>query len=487
MRLFLIASFLKVDSIMQKNALPVSSRRRLAFAMGEIGDNVSAQTFSFLLFTFYYTVVRIPVSLISTAFIIWSIWNAINDPLIGLLSDRTKSKHGRRIVWMLAATIPLALLMILLFTAPLGSGVPLEFAYLMIVLIVYDTFYTAFNLNYNSLFSEMFITVEDRSQAGKIRGICVILALILAFVLPSIVITDITNQHNLPETPLQYIIVGVIAACIIITTYSIVLKYGAQERPEFKEAGEKIPPLKEVFKFTFTNKAFLIYLIVAVSIWICNGILPTIIPYFAVHILKVADQNSILIGLLLAVCFVVAAFSMPLWTKIRAKKGVRFTGFIALPIWAVTLFIFSFTTDLVTAFIGILLVGLGLGGSIYMYDQGMAEIIDEDEILHGVRRSGAYYGVINFIIRLANILNFLMINLIFSTSAWETYNPFPSEAAIAGIKILIGVYPAIVLVIGILGLVFYPIKGKRWAETQKKIEALHHTDEDEKAIKTDIN
>jgi glycoside/pentoside/hexuronide:cation symporter, GPH family len=471
---------------MQKNALPVSSKRRLAFAMGEIGDNVAAQTFSFLLFTFYYTVVKLPVTMISIAFIIWSIWNAINDPLIGFLSDRTKSKRGRRIVWMLAATIPLAILMVLLFTAPLSGGVSLQFAYLMIILIAYDTAYTAFNLNYNSLFSEMFITVEDRSQAGKIRGICVIIALILAFVLPSIVITDITNHQELPETPFQYIIVGVIAACIIITTYAIVLKHGAQERPEFKDAGESIPPFKEVLKFTFTNKAFLIYMIVAASIWICNGILPTIVPFFATYVLIVAEEDSTLIGLLLAACFVVAAFSMPLWTKIRERKGVRFTGFIALPIWAVTLFIFSFTTDLIMGFIGMLLVGIGLGGSIYMYDQGMAEIIDEDEILHGVRRSGAYYGIINFIIRLANILNFLMISLVFSGSAWENYTPHPGVDAIAGIKLLMGIYPAIVLVIGILGLVFYPIKGKRLAETQKKIEALHHTDEDKKVIKTDV-
>ncbi|MFX0177394.1 MAG: MFS transporter, partial [Candidatus Hodarchaeota archaeon] len=91
---------------------------RLAFACGEVGDNVALNTFSFLVFTFYFTIVRIPAPIMTFGFILWALWNAINDPLIGYLSDRTKSRWGRRIPWMVGATIPLGVLMILLFTPP---------------------------------------------------------------------------------------------------------------------------------------------------------------------------------------------------------------------------------------------------------------------------------------------------------------------------------------------------------------------------------
>jgi Na+/melibiose symporter-like transporter len=154
-------------------------KMRVAFSVGEIGDGVAYQTFSFLVFTFYFSVVKLPIQWISMGFIIWSIWNSINDPLIGFLSDKTKNKrYGRRIPWMIGSTIPLGIIMILLFTPPLYStsnGV--KFAYFLFVLFLFDSIYTMFNLNYNSLFSEIFISVKDRSEVGRIRGIFVIVSL----------------------------------------------------------------------------------------------------------------------------------------------------------------------------------------------------------------------------------------------------------------------------------------------------------------------
>ncbi|GAH17840.1 unnamed protein product, partial [marine sediment metagenome] len=186
-----------------------SGRRRFAFATGEVGDNVALLMFQFLIFTFYFTVVQLDVLLITLAFILWAIYNGINDPMIGYLSDRTRSRRGRRVPWMMGATIPLAIVMILLFTPPIYLNSDLaNFMYLLIVLILFDTFYTAFNLNYNALFSEMFVEMEDRSAAGKIRITFTMLATILAFVVPTLIIEDLTNQHNYPYTLSQYQMTG---------------------------------------------------------------------------------------------------------------------------------------------------------------------------------------------------------------------------------------------------------------------------------------
>ena len=119
----------------------VSKGMRIAFANGDIGDTVAQFTFQFLIFTFYFTVVRLPVMLVSLGFIFWSIWNAFNDPMIGYLSDRTKSRWGRRVPWMMGATIPLAVVMIMLFTPPIGLNSDLvNFFYLLIILIAFYLF-----------------------------------------------------------------------------------------------------------------------------------------------------------------------------------------------------------------------------------------------------------------------------------------------------------------------------------------------------------
>ena len=95
-------------------------------------------------------------------------------------------------------------------------------------------------------------------------------------------------------------------------------------------------------------------------------------------------------------------------------------------------------------------LGVGLGGGLYFYDQCIAEIIDEDEITYGVRRSGIYYAVINFFIRLSMILNFIIIGLVFTSTDWMNFTPNPGANPILGLRILMGIYPAIVLAISLM-------------------------------------
>jgi GPH family glycoside/pentoside/hexuronide:cation symporter len=449
------------------------SKTRLAFSIGEIGDGTAYQSFTFLIFPFYFTVAKLPVLWISTGFIIWSIWNSLNDPLIGILSDKTKSKYGRRIIWMMGATIPLAIMMVLLFTPPLSGTNELKFMYFLFALFIFDTIYTAFNLNYNALWSEMFTTVKDRSEVGRLRGIFVIVSLAFAYIMPTLVIEDMTNQYEYAQTPSQFITVGAISAIVILISYFIVLKWGARQTKEHANDAESTPSFKDSILFTFKNKSFQPFVFAALATWICNGILPTIVPLFATYILGIADENSILIGVILLAGFLTGGLTMPMWTKIRQLKGARYTGLIVFAVWAIALMIFMNTYDLTTGIIGMILVGFGLGGSIYFYDQCIAEIIDEDEIKYGTRRAGAYYGIVSLIIRLSGVINFLMIGVIFSGTEWSTYTPNPGVDTIAGIRFLIGWFPVIVLIVGFIALLIYPIKGERLANIQKGIEELH--------------
>jgi len=174
----------------------ITRRTKLAFATGEIGDNLAYQSFSFLVFTFYFTYVKLEVGWITGGFIVWSLWNSINDPLLGWLSDRTKSKLGRRIPWMIIGTIPLAAVMILMFTPPLSSSNTVKFLYFLLMLFLFDFSYTCFNINYNSMFSEMFISVKERSKVGQLRIVFAIIGVAIGFGVPSFLIADLTNQYD---------------------------------------------------------------------------------------------------------------------------------------------------------------------------------------------------------------------------------------------------------------------------------------------------
>jgi GPH family glycoside/pentoside/hexuronide:cation symporter len=450
----------------------ITLRTKLGFACGEVGDNMALNTFTFLLFTFYFTVVRIPAPLMTLGFILWALWNAFNDPLIGYLSDRTKSRWGRRIPWMLGATIPLGVLMILLFTPP-STYIQDEsvFFYFFIILILFDISYTSFNLNYNALFSEMFVDMRERSSTGRIRIIFVLIATMFALVFPTLVIEDITNINDNPITLTQYQISGIVAAIVIFFFYFLILKWGVVDPKHISKDAESAMSFANTLKFTFKHKSFLLFLFPALGTWLVINILPTLAPLFFTYAVGITDTE--LIGILLMVMFLVSAASTPLWEWIRVKKGARMCGLIGIVLFLVSVLFFAYSTDFSMAMIFMIFLGVGLGGGLYFYDQCIAEIIDEDEITYGVRRSGIYYAVLNFLIRLSMILNFVIIGLVFTSADWMNYTPNPGADPILGLRILMGIYPAIVLAISLIGMYFYPIKGERLKENRKKLTELH--------------
>ncbi|MFW9951197.1 MAG: MFS transporter, partial [Candidatus Thorarchaeota archaeon] len=117
--------------------------------------------------------------------------------------------------------------------------------------------------------------------------------------------------------------------------------------------------------------------------------------------------------------------------------------------------------------------GIGLSGALLFGDIVLAAIIDQDELLTKTRREGGFYGINALITKLSTILVIFTINLVFRSTGWEIFTATGTIEIELGLKMLIFLFPAIALSIGIFAIYKFPITNEKYLEIKAKVEELH--------------
>ena len=447
----------------------ISSKKFVAFGIGQFSDAIALQMFTIYIFTFYFTIVGLNVNWITLGFILWSIWNAINDPLLGALSDRTKTRWGRRKPYIVASVIPLCIVIVLLYTPPIGGGL-VSFVYFLVIMILFDTFFTMYDLNYCALFPEMFQDLEQRAKASAIKQMFTVVGLIFAFIIPTIIIPDLTDKKYMAN----YMHAALVMIIFIIIGAVILIKFGIKERAEFSEDYKTAPPILTSLKFSLKNKNFRIFIIMNLCYWYVVGMLPIITPLYGKFVLGIGEGDAYLLGLLLGLTFICAAFFMPLWRYIAVKVGMKVGVMLSIIVFIISLVPFMFISDVSSAFFAFIFVGLGLAGAFYFGDIILSAIIDDDELKIGTRRDGGYFGINALVTKLSTILVITTIGLVFNTVGWAVFEPDNVTPEIVfGLRSLMVIFPAIALVIGLLVISRFPITKEKYEQLNIDIKKLH--------------
>ena len=438
--------------------------------MGSFAQWFINSAFNIWVFTYYFTVIGLDVRWYMLAAVLWTIWNAFNDPLIGFLSDRTNTKYGRRKPFIMLGSIPIIILYIIIWLPPLpaGGNEIFTFLYLLLMLILYDTFYTMVALPYDSLFPELYTSVKERSQVNTIRQILAVVGLLAAALVPGIVVASETAP--LSEQMFSYFLNGVITAIIIGVSLLVSLKWGVKERKEFKLDYQQQPKFIQSFKYAMKNKGFVLYTIMFFLYEYILLLLATLIQIFGREILDASPfETSILMGIM----YIVGLVSVALWkwldVKIGSKKGYAIAMvayfFASLPLMFVDIYLF--------AVIIAVFMGIGFGGMLYFIYLIIADVIDEDELKTGIRREGAFFGITNFFMRLSMILSIVTIGIVFVQTGWEVYNPLVDVRF--GLRLLFIVIPGIALGISLICLYFFPYSKSYVHEMKEKLTELHES------------
>ncbi len=453
-------------------------KERILFGISAIPDQMTYQAFNLFVFTFYFAVVGLGTIPVMIGFIAWSLWNSINDPLLGGLSERTKHKGklGKRKFYMVLTIIPLSLMMIFLFTVPVAtSAKTIEFIYFIFIIMLFEFFYTLWDVNVNAVFPEMFPTEEERAKTNIFVKAFTVVAIILAS-LPSIILSPLAPETGTPEElamiKTNYIIGGVMLGVITIVIAIPFLLKGIKEKEESSELFEKRPSFLNSLKFTLKNKEFLKFTFSNMLVWYVFNTLMMILPLYAQYILGIG-KGSFMITLALLAALGVAAFMLPVHIRLGRKFGMRNAFMLTLGIWIFLLipFIFLQPGDLGLGIFITAIQGISLSGCLFYVDILHGDVIDEDSLKFGVKRSASFYGVNAFIHRFSTIFAILTIAIVFQGTQWaENYQTNPGVDVIIGLKIIITVFPAIGCAIAILILSRFKLHGER---LRKNREELH--------------
>ena len=436
------------------------------WGVAALGTSLISGIYGGLLTIFYQDYLGLSARWIGIAATIYAIWNAVNDPLFGYITDNTRSKRGRRIPYMRFTAPFLALTFILVWFAPPQAGQQTLFWWMLITMLLYDTCYTIIGLVYSALLPEVTESDEQRNGLQISSSLFAMLGTLLGFLIPDMVRPK-TGESSLVPLYVAMIIVAVISmGLILLTTFKI------KERREFAIVDKPVPLMKAI-KFTFTSKSFLILVAENFMAILMSSLILGSIFYLADYVLQWPAMQ------LLVFLFIPLIIGIPLTTYFRKWLGVVGAQQFLLVIAGIGLVSIAFVpTALIPACI--VLAGLGLSGPQTLSNVLFAQVADEDELRSGQRREGAFFGVNALITKPAQsiaiwITPFILERTNFVTRAsnmGEIFLNQPAEA-LMGIKIFSGVIPGIACLIGALILAFYPLRGKYLQDVQQKVLALH--------------
>ncbi len=462
-----------------------SAKTTMAFGFGAMADQMSHQAFQFLIFTYYFAVVDVGVTTLAISFIVFAIWDSINDPLLGPLSDRTKSKYGRRRFWIIVSFVPFALINIFLFTPPKfwGMGLNSELVngiYMIVIIMLYDLIYTIFSINQLSLFPEMFKNEKARGRANKYKNLLTIVGLLIGFVVPTLIINpmvpDVDTLAARTEVSNMYVQTGIMIAAFVLVFSFIFFMYGMKEdKNEIQEEikKEETPGVFVSLKTTMKNKTFIIFVTANLFVWTTFKMFTTILTLYGIHVIGIEKGNMLLTILLLAALLTAAAL-FPVMEWLGNKIGFRNAFMVTEGIWIAALIPFLFLDDHpIAAVICMCFVGIGLSGAMYFIDIIIGRVIDEDELNTGLRRQGSYYGVNALINRYSTILVFVAIAIVLENYGFQNYlvgADVDYSGLKTGLKILmVGVNIASLCVVLFL-LWRFPLHGEKWNDVQKRLQ-----------------
>jgi len=403
-----------------------------------LGVGLMMMPFSVWLMKFSTDVLLIAPAAIGSLFFVGRLWDAISDPVVGYLSDRTRSRSGRRRSWMSAAAIPLAVTTVMLWSPP-GTLEDLRLLVWMgVALLLYETALTAFVVPYGALGMELTDRYRERTRLFGYRHVITACGSLLGL--------GAVYLLRTAEQPREMAFWVSLAGGIVLATTVVLCARNIRERSDYTGRGgdSLFKAFGDIFRNPHGRLLFFVYGIETFG----AASISLLAPYMMQYVIRRPE----LIELFIVAYFVPQFAFTPFWVwlgRYFSKKSLWLFAMLAMALGYFSIF-FAKQDGIEVLFLAIFLLGLGGGCGAVLAPSIQADVIDYDEYLTGERKEGAYTAVWNFIRKAAAGVTAGLVGFVLQYVGYVPNADEQSESVQTAMRALMGLLPAACFVIGAL-------------------------------------
>ena len=438
----------------------------VAYGLGDAGTGLAATQLGFYLFPFFTCAAGLPAFIAGSLLTVIKVWDALNDPLIGWMSDHTQTRWGPRLPWMLSAALPLGISLAAMWWVPDGTVVQ-RTAYYVVMAVLLMTAYTSVNLPYAALSTELTGDTRVRTRLNAARFTGSITAGLSGLVVASLVLSQGASGYVLMGR-----ITGTVAAvATLLCCWGLAPFVKKAQRPSGTSE-----PLQRQLKRIRTNGRFVRVLGLYLLLWFGLQLMQVVALIYLVQVMRVPPELSTWILLPFQLS---ALAGLQLWSLLANRHGrvatLRWGGCLWMGACILSMLLPPLPAGAslvqMLPLVGlIMLVGLGASTAYLIPWSLLPDAIDADPS----KPAGLYTAWMVFSQKLIIGLSMQLFGVLLSLSGYISASQCSGalsyiaqpETAVTMIRLCMGLIPAVLVVMGLLVMRGWPDRGAHLHQAQ---------------------
>jgi len=464
---------------------------KIAYGFGDLGNGLAMQVVGSYLVFFMTSILHIPGTIAGLAIGVSIFWDAITDPIMGYISDNTRSKiFGRRHGYLLLGAIGVSFSILGLFFIPLDSSLTVKVILIFVFIISYKTFITILVTPYTALGSELSQDYSERTQIQSIRSVFFMSGVALMMVGGMYVFFQPTAQYPIGQlNPQAYLNIAIFTAIFslaaILVVYFQTRKYIGPLSKNHGLIGEtsSIKRILKTFMDTYKNRAFVA---VATAYMFCN-IATAIVNNIGIHVFTYAFAfDSSMIATVIGVQFFFSILSQPLWVFLVGKTDKKSALLLGLFITLLATFYFlgvavfhgSFQQNVWIFMPYSVIAGIGTGAMFSIPSSMVGDTIDVEELESGIRNEGVFFGSMTLFYKSSQAVVVFILGILLDLIGFNSHITVQAPFTQLALGLILSLGCGLAVILSAWSILKYPLSKQRVLEIRQQL-SLRHQDKPE--------